>query len=290
MDQKERMFPGLNVSIREAQKVQLEILLEFDRICKKHEIVYQLFAGTLIGAIRHKGFIPWDDDVDVCMLRSDYDKFLSVAQVELGDTYFLQNYKTDVAFQSQYSKIRKNNTLYVEKLVQDVDMHHGIFIDVFPYDDVKPNHIIGKVQRVLIHRLKIINYCRVMRVNESEPNRISRNVKKATYYLLKIVPKKRMDRFITKLATMSNGDGAIEVADLSISTSPLMYKKFKTKKEVFRNSINCSFEGHLFPIPREYDDVLKSNYGDYLSLPPLEEQEPHHGIVKISFDTKESNF
>ena len=286
MEATNRTFPGLDVTIRETQEVQLEILLAFDRICKTHNISYQLFAGTLIGAIRHKGFIPWDDDVDVCMLRSEYDKFTKIAQSELGDAYFLQNYTTDPAFQSQYSKIRKNHTLYVENLVQDVDMHQGIFIDVFPYDDVEPIRLSGRVQRRLIHRLKIINYCRVKRVNESEPNLVSRIAKKGTYYLLKAIPKRYLDRLITKVATWSNGKGATEVAELNISTSPSLYQKFKIDKEMFAHSIEWEFEGHYFPVPQAYDAILSKNYGDYLSLPPTHQQEPHHGIVEIAFDTR----
>lgn len=88
MQKNELKFPGLNVRIEEAQRVQLEILLEFDRLCKKHAIHYQLFSGTLIGAIRHKGFIPWDDDIDVCMLREEYKRFLAVSAKELSENFF----------------------------------------------------------------------------------------------------------------------------------------------------------------------------------------------------------
>lgn len=283
MDKQKRKFPGLDVEIEKAQRVQLEILLEFDRICQKYAIPYQLFSGTLIGAVRHKGFIPWDDDVDVCLLRKDYDRFLEVAQAELEPRYFLQNYQTDPAFQSQYSKIRKNGTLYVEKLVQDVPMHQGIFIDVFPMDDVRPGTWKGQLQRKLIHRLKIINYCRVKRVNEAETNPAVRKAKETGRYLLKVIPKPWMDRLITKLSTMENGKGAEEVAELGISTSPEMYRKFTIPKLFMKESILGEFEGYYFPIPKDYDAVLSSNYGNYLKVPSKEAQEPHHGIIEVDF-------
>jgi len=98
--------------LRDIQLTQLEILLEFDRICKKHRIQYHLFAGTLLGAVRHKGFIPWDDDIDVCMLRSEYDRFLSVYTTELADAYFLQNSYTDPSYYNIFSRIRKNGTFF----------------------------------------------------------------------------------------------------------------------------------------------------------------------------------
>ncbi len=280
-------FPGLDVRIEEAQKVQLEILLEFDKLCKKHDIHYQLFSGTLIGAIRHNGFIPWDDDIDVCMLREEYDRFLAVSAKELDGNYFLQNYHTDKKFQSQYSKIRKNKTRYVENLVQDVEMHQGIFIDVFPYDNVRPGTLKGKAQRILIDQLKIINYCRVMRVNDSEKKKGLRLAKKSAYYLLKVIPKNKVDRLITRLACQFNKSDEKCVGELSISTGKNTYDSFVIKKEFFYDSIEWDFEGYAFPVPRAYDEVLTKNYGDYMKMPPLKEQEPHHGIVEINFNTEE---
>ena len=285
MDSGNLKFPGLDIDIKEAQKIQLEILIDFDKLCRAHDIKYQLFSGTLIGAIRHNGFIPWDDDVDVCMLREEYEKFLEVGKKELGEEYFIQNYMSDPKFQSQYSKLRKNNTRYVEYMVQDVDMHHGIFIDVFPYDNVKPTTLIGKVQRITINKLKEINYCRVKRVNQSEKNGFVRARKNLTYYILKIVPKRSMDDTIKKLSLMSNNSDTECVAELGISTSKGMYEKFTLKKDIFYDSIEWEFEGYKFPVPKEYDYVLTKNYGDYMSLPSIEEQQPHHGIVEVNFDT-----
>lgn len=285
MDNGNLKFPGLDIDIKDAQKVQLEILIDFDKLCRANDIKYQLFSGTLIGAIRHNGFIPWDDDVDVCMLREEYEKFLEVGKKELGQEYFIQNYMSDPKFQSQYSKLRKNDTRYVEYMVQDVDIHHGIFIDVFPYDNVKPTTLMGKVQRMTINKLKEINYCRVKRVNQSEKNRFVRAKKNLTYHILKIVPKRFMDNTIKKLSLMFNDSDTEYVAELGISTSKVMYEKFTLKKDVFYDSIEWKFEGYKFPVPKEYNYVLTKNYGDYMSLPSIEEQQPHHGIVEVNFDT-----
>ncbi|MDN6626533.1 MAG: LicD family protein [Pisciglobus halotolerans] len=286
MNEEGQKFPGLEIEIKEAQKVELEILLEFDRVCKEHDIPYQLFAGTLIGAIRHKGFIPWDDDVDVCMLRKDYDRFLEVAQDALDSHYFLQTYETDKQYRSHYAKIRKNNTRYVEQLLRDVDMHHGVYIDVFPYDDVKPGTAKGELQRIVIDRLKRINEFRIMLINDYEPNPLVRAAKKGMYYVLKVVPKRPIDHIITKWMCWFQGSDSEYVGELGISTSKEMYKDYVLKKEVFDHSINWEFEGYQFPVPKDYDDVLTKNYGDYMSLPPLADQEPKHRIVEINFDTK----
>lgn len=286
MQKNELKFPGLDIRIEDAQKVQLEILLEFDQLCKKHDISYQLFSGTLIGAIRHKGFIPWDDDVDVCMLREEYNRFLAIGAEELKDHYFLQNYHTDKNFQSQYTKIRKNKTRYVEELVQDVEMHQGFFIDVFPFDNVIPGTLKGKAQRIAIDQLKIFNYCRVMRVNNSEKKKGLRIAKKAAYYLLKVIPKNKVDRLITSLACLFNEKETECVGELSISTGKNTYDSFVLKKAFFYDSIDWDFEGYQFPVPRAYDEVLTKNYGNYMKMPPLKEQAPHHGIIEVNFDTE----
>ncbi len=119
--------------IKEVQAIELEILLEVDRICREYEIPYFLDSGTLLGAVRHKGFIPWDDDIDIGMLRSDYERFLSIANRELGSEYFLQTYRTDGA-PIMFAKVRKKGTTFVEFRLRNIPMEHGLFIDVFPYD------------------------------------------------------------------------------------------------------------------------------------------------------------
>lgn len=143
----------LGVDIKDVQRLELEILLEFDRICKKHGMKYQLYAGTLIGAIRHEGFIPWDDDIDVCMLRSEYDKFLSWVEIELNNKYFFQTYKTDLNYINKFAKIRRNGTLFVEKSVKDLEIHHGVYIDIFALDNIELKTLKGKWQILVIRVL-----------------------------------------------------------------------------------------------------------------------------------------
>ena len=148
-------------TLRDVQKVQLEILLEFDRICRKHGLKYLLFAGTLLGAVRHKGFIPWDDDIDVCMLRGDYERFLTVCKDELSAELFLQTTDTDREYPLQFAKLRKNNTRFVEKSMSDLKIHHGVFIDIFPLDNVMPHSFIGRFQQISLYVLHRINLTRV---------------------------------------------------------------------------------------------------------------------------------
>src|SRR5690606_2891856 len=154
--------------------VQLEILIEFDRICKKNNIKYQLFAGTLLGAVRHKGFIPWDDDIDVCLLRKDYNKFIQACKTDLDSRSFLQTYVTDKNCIIQFAKLRKNNTLFLESGISDCKTHHGIFIDIFPLDNVLPNTFCGKMQQKLLYIIGRINLSRVKKLCLNAKNPVER--------------------------------------------------------------------------------------------------------------------
>ena len=121
-------------ALRQAQLIMLEMLVEFDAICQKHNLKYWLDSGTLLGAVRHKGFIPWDDDIDLSMPVEDYRKFKTIAQDELSADVFFQTKETDKAFKFDYIKLRSNKASIVEFHEKDreVDYHQGIFVDIFP--------------------------------------------------------------------------------------------------------------------------------------------------------------
>src|SRR5690606_39008251 len=141
--------------IRQTQLIQLEILLEINKICIKHNIKYILFGGTLLGSVRHSGFIPWDDDIDLAMDRENYDKFLKVAREEIDDRYTFQHYETDRKTIFPFLKIRKKGTKLIETVTENLDMDHGIFVDIFPLDDYEINNNKIKFKVILI---KLINF------------------------------------------------------------------------------------------------------------------------------------
>ncbi len=264
------------------RKIQLEILLEVDRICKKHHIPYQLFAGTLLGAVRHKGFIPWDDDLDICMLRKDYERFIEVCKQELETKFFLQTCYTEKDWYSQFAKVRRNNSSFVQYIYLELDIHYGIFIDIFPLDNVKPNTVRGTIQRWATG--KFYKYCKTR--TKYRLMRARRRIRYYNYffhYALKPLPKKVMRYLHKKTLTMFNGKETEYVTHLTNTSSLEFYSKHLIKREDFYDMIEGEFEGYKVPIPRSYDKVLTQLYGDYMELPPKSRRIPHHFIVEVKF-------
>ena len=129
---------------RQMQLMQLDMLKELDRVCRKHNIKYTIFAGTLLGAVRHKGYIPWDDDADVGMLREEYEKFKKVAHELDPEICYFQDHETDPYYRWGYAKLRRTNTKFVRVGQEHIKCKTGIFIDIFPMDDI-PKTTIGQI-------------------------------------------------------------------------------------------------------------------------------------------------
>lgn len=127
------------------QQIELSILNEFSKICQKHNLTYFLVGGSCLGMIRHKGFIPWDDDIDLGMPRKDYQKFCEIAKAELPDDLVLQNFDTEPQCGLVFGKIRKKGTILSENYSYHINMNQGVWIDIFPYDFVSNNKWIRKI-------------------------------------------------------------------------------------------------------------------------------------------------
>lgn len=278
-----------NEDIREIQLVQLDILKEFDRICKKHDIHYQLFAGTLLGCVRHKGFIPWDDDIDICMLRADYDKFRYVSKKELASEYYLQTYDTDPDYYKQSSRIRKNETTYLQDIYMYLDIHHGIPISIMPFDVVKPYSFKGKVHRIIYHTMfwtfNRLNHYRIKNNCKLDNSQIKSAIKHMVYFISNLIPKKLTDILHTSVATFWNDSKErTYVTHLTNGATEKRYFAYMQTRDKFLDTVMGEFEGHQFPIPRNYDEVLTNLFGDYMELPPEDQRQPHHGVLRV--DTK----
>lgn len=266
--------------ISKVRLVQIELLDELDRIAKKYNIKYQLFAGTLLGAVRHQGFIPWDDDIDVAMLREDYERFISVCEKELGADYFLQTPDLEGS-PYPFSKLRKNNTLFVEGNVEHIDIHHGVFIDVFPMDNV---FLDRKYSRPLQRKLNFL-----MMIRSAKILKRRKGLKGLYIFLVNLFFRKPLQFYNLKIDAVAqkfrNHDTEY-VAHLNCVKLGKDYGGWYYRRDDFDNIKMFLFEGKLYPGPKRFHELLTLEYGDYMSPPPIDKQFPHHGINKIKIDNE----
>ena len=241
------------------QKVLKELLLEFNRVCEKYDINYILFSGTAIGAVRHKGFIPWDDDLDVAMLRTDYERFLKVAPNELDSKYYLQAEFSE-HWPLYFSKLRKNNTTCLEKYhPKDKKMHQGIYIDIFPVDNASDNKLVRQLQ---FFSSKIVLAKAFYRRGYDTDS----FVKKIFMTFCRFMPLKPFHRF-TLLKSANNSD---MVHSFFGGTSK--YQKGLYQRKWFTQFLKVEFDGDKFPVSAYYDEMLTTIYGNYMQLPNEEER------------------
>ena len=213
------------VDVKLIQPILMEMLIEVDRICRINNIKYTLFGGTMLGAIRHSGFIPWDDDIDIAMLRPDYEKFLKVANENLSGEYFLQNYMTDPNNVLQFTKIRKNNTIFREKNVKDFDMHHGFYLDIFPLDKTNPDSIKCKIHNKLykyLHRFNLYESKEVCR----DDNVVKEKIKLSIRSIIKLIPLRKRNDSLNKLRKKNESKDYKYVSHFSNGLNGNVYKRF----------------------------------------------------------------
>ncbi len=248
--------------IKELQSVELEILLEVDRICKKHNIKYFLVSGTLLGAIRHKGFIPWDDDIDICMPIKDYRRFCKISSKELDDKYFLQNFKTDKT-SIWFSKVRKNNTTAIETKHENKLHHQGVWIDIFPLIGVKNNK---RQIKALNQKAKFAKKILAKKIGLMEDTG-----NKMLYIIAnKLIPLSVCRKITELIFKQIFRDNSKYTYCYYLWASPTITARFTS--DIFEEVSMVEFEKKLFPAPRKWHEYLTCVYGDYMTPPPPEKR------------------
>ena len=257
-----------------AQKIMLDILSEIHRICVENHLTYWLEAGTLLGAIRHKGFIPWDDDCDVSMPRKDYEKFLERAQSQLPETMFLQTKETDKEYPLPWAKVRKNGTLLIETgETGKENYHHGIFVDVFPYDYYESADVIHKL---LWHRQ-----------TKDKKHKYPKGSWKRHWYgfYANVILWFPMHAIKKKRAYLATHYDALNTKGYRYFTYAAdVGDIFPTKAdEILPVALAENvFEGRSFYLPHDAKRLLEASYGaDYMQLPPVGQRKTHAQMIKL---------
>ena len=255
--------------LSELQQCQFDILLEIDRICSKHNIPYYLAYGTCLGAYRHHGFIPWDDDIDICMMAEDLER-LKEYKEEFLSPYFLQCQETDPEYGPMIARVRDSDTTLIERTEVERDINHGVFVDIYPlfpsYENSKK--ATRKIICSYIYRLLLYGHA---------PYNHGGVVKKVANLLLKITPpalKTAIKRHTYAVMRKETNTGFVSI--LYGGDERVSYKKewlFPTKKMMF--------EDYSLPVPGQVEKYLEYSYGDYMKLPPPEKQTVHHDYVFV---------
>lgn len=249
--------------LKKLHDTQIEILDEVVRICKKEKINYFLIGGTLLGAIRHKGFIPWDDDIDLGMTRDDYEKFIKVAPKTLNKKFLLECRELNKNFYLPFAKLRNVNTSFDEESTKYYNGNKGIWIDIFPIDyskqDLNKKIIIkDRISKYILYAILIRN--------------INYKNKKVLNFILKIFPTS-FYWFVYNILTKNNNSN---LKYLTAYASVYTIKKEVYKVDDYFPLIKGDFEGKKYNIPKEYDKCLKQVYKDYMKLPPKEKRVTHN--------------
>lgn len=258
----------------EVKEIQVKALQFLKNYLEEKNISYFIVAGTLLGAVRHKGFIPWDDDIDIGMERKDYENFIKVFHDEMNrgeiKDYFLQNWKTDKNFSMPFSKLRVNNTVYIEETTEKVEMHNGIYIDIFPFDNVYEEEKLKFFQKILSKYLaQIILLKSDYKLSEKKIIVIIRS-------LTKILPKKILISIFEKINTK-----APDSSEKMVCTGGSYgFDKETIYKKWFIEKTKLKFENIDLPAPKLYDEYLKNLYGKYNVLPAEKDRISRHKIIE----------
>lgn len=263
--------------LRKLQLVELEMLRDVAKFCDQNNIKYWLDSGTLLGAVRHGGFIPWDDDIDISMDYANYKKFLKLAPKGLPEKYFVQNFRTDPKVAIRWSRVRINGTTSMERNMVGYDIHYGICMDIFLRTGISKNRLRRKMQDISLGFMSILleKY-----YSEFAYTSVSHKLK----LLYKYLPEKirlLLIYIFEHIAIIDENkcDLCFNIWD-SYSSSG---KKYSTSIYDIDNMTKIKFEDSEFWAPERYKDYLETTYGEWEKLPP-ENERGGHGDIIIDFD------
>ena len=266
------------MNIEELHRVLLELLKKFDEICVDNDIEYSIGFGTMLGAIRHKGFIPWDDDVDILITRQNFEKLCSLPEGVFGEEYFFQTVNTDSEYPYNTARLRKNNTSMIYEKWKKSNFHQGIYIDIIPLDEVPDNRCNEIIQKIQIILLTPFRFAKNKNVFFSGGKNIPYCIKRVLYAVIHKFPIEKIYRLETKIEQKYLGKNTKRIA--FISEGNLILKKWYPVRPILKTTmdrfIRIPFEDTTLMCSAEYELLLTQWYGEYMKLPPKEKRVIYH--------------
>ena len=263
--------------LRKLQIVELEILKKVASFCEINKIKYSLCSGTLLGAVRHKVFIPWYDDIDICMLRDDYNRFINIWNEQPIKGLILQNHTNTPLFNQTFTKIRKDHTAIVSNKKEKVLYHSGISIDVFPVDRLPDNWILKRFYwfycaeyQLLLHGF----------VPNNRGNILIRLFCKFLLWLYKDESRETKKEALLREISKYNDDLTLPLVFTDTTTT----MKRALPQYLFEKMCYLQFEDTKFMCFKEWDSELRCEFGDYMELPPIEQRKPPHQPDILDFE------
>ena len=255
--------------ISEIQQMELGIMEYIHEVCQKIGVKYFLAYGSLIGAVRHKGFIPWDDDMDICMLRDDYEKLQDYLIANPDERYEVMSYKNNINYVYPFMKVQDNQTYLVEEDVR-IDSNMGIYVDIFPVDGYEDDQAFKDKMTKIIKKRQLSCYTfKGITNTKSLVNSIIRYISIIIFYFT------NTNKYVSQIDELAKSR---KVEDYEL-VDYVVYKDMNKpvwKREWLEQVEAGSFEGKEFMIPKHYHEILTSDYGNYMQLPPVEQQVSHH--------------
>jgi lipopolysaccharide cholinephosphotransferase len=250
--------------------VELDLLKHLLDVCKKHNINVQVFAGTLLGAVRHRGMIPWDDDIDVAMTREDFKRLCEIVPGELSEPYFFQTALNDQKYFLPYARLRNSLTTGIVVGNESFDYNNGIFIDIFPLDGLPESNFRYQLQLGLMK--VFVKCCTTYHMTERKNNTLVEIISRFLRPFIRCLPFHIWVRIYEKILSMWTN----RTERIALRTHFQFGDKYNILKSELSDTIELPFENLLVPAPRAYDTVLSRIYGDYMSFPPPEQRGKWH--------------